>query len=232
MNWKESKFVGIVAALLVAASVVAIVLFFRSEASGGPRAYFLCESTGELFSVRMDPMSDDFVDNYAEVQEGRSALCKVCGQMDAYSVRSAGGDKWIKLGFAYLQCDSTGGIFDVPATRGGRGYDPEFLQNPGEPVKCRICDLADAVMVRSDGDGGWIRFTPGETFDDEEEGVPPGGMTMEGTGWHQDAGDATSGEEDAAVTDRPVRRGESPRPRTPVPDEQIEEPGDGDEDLQ
>lgn len=230
MNWKESKIVGVVALLLVIAAVVAIVFFAKSQTGGGPYQYYLCDSTGELFKVPAVPSNKDYMRNYVGVGPGAPALCKICNKIDAFRAERAGGDKWTKQYFAYFKCDSTGGMFNVTVEPDLEGYDRQFLQNPGEPVKCLVCDKEDANMVRLDTEGNWVKVQPGESLEVPEElpeGVTPQEVTGEEVGWDAIAKREAekTGEEPARGEDiQADRSDETPAETEPAqPDAQVRE---------
>ena len=95
MNWKESKTIGAVAAVLVVIAVVAIVFFARSQKESGPTVYFICESTGEVFPVMAIPGNEEYEKFYI-VEDQRATKCKICGKNDAYLAEQYQG-KWVKM---------------------------------------------------------------------------------------------------------------------------------------
>lgn len=161
MDWKQNKVVGAIAFVLMLGAFAAILIFGKIQAGRGRVQYFLCSSTGKVFSVRVDPTNQQYVDRYV-VHEGDPVVCDICGQKDAYQAYKHQSGPWVKMGRAYFLCESTGKTFDVPAGPESEGYDQEYAKGPGQACLCKVCGKQDAYEAKLDGKGNWIKRAASE----------------------------------------------------------------------
>lgn len=56
----------------------------------------ICESTGEVFEVAVDPEDDDFYENYRGASGAVAVPCKICGGKDAYLAERGPDGYWVR----------------------------------------------------------------------------------------------------------------------------------------
>jgi hypothetical protein len=172
VNWKESKLVGVVAFVLMIGALAVIVLFTKSQMKQARLQYYLCSSTGEVFSVDADPTNREYVEKYIP-DYGNSVSCKKCDKDDAFHAYRHPEGKWVKHGWTYLLCESTGKVFDTPTGEATEGYDPQYRKGPEVACLCKICDKEDAYEAMLDEKGNWIKSTAPEEPSGEVGGELP-----------------------------------------------------------
>ena len=177
MNWKESKLIGATALVLMAASAVVLVMLARGGKPTGPKVPFICDSTGEVFTVYAVPGDKEYEENYL-VDFTEAVPCKVsgCGKKDAYAANDFGGGNYVRYGLRPFICQSTGKTFNMPETRGTEGYERDYASAPYEKAfVCKICKQIDAYRAGVDSNGRWmvgIEPPPEESLEGESFVIP------------------------------------------------------------
>jgi hypothetical protein len=96
MDWKKDVKTGVLAAALVAVAIAVLVWFFVGTREKYPTGTFICDSTGNTFSVVFDPRNAAD-DQYVTATAGRPVTCKLDGKRDAYlAEKDPTTGKWIK----------------------------------------------------------------------------------------------------------------------------------------
>jgi hypothetical protein len=106
--WKRSTATGIVAALLIVASILVIGWFLKREKPKGVEMTFICEPSGQTFNVEViagDPASSAY-----EVDPEIAVPCKLDGKQDAYMAWQDDSGRWRKLTRADLATDVPEGM--------------------------------------------------------------------------------------------------------------------------
>ena len=183
MNWKESKLVGAIALVLMAASVVVLVTLAKGSKPTGPKISFICDSTGEVFTVYAIPGDKEYMENYL-VSYDKTVPCKVpgCGKKDAYAANDFGRGNYVRYGLRPFICQSTGKTFNMPETRGTEGYERDYARAPyQEALVCKVCEKTDAYRAGVDADGRWmvgVEPEPEEGLEGAESFARPAGSAL------------------------------------------------------